>query len=48
VTGMKQIENAVREHDNAAPALHTACEFRSGFSGRCLRTDGSHGRRWLT
>jgi hypothetical protein len=48
VTGMKQIEHPVGEDDDTAAALHVACELRSGFSGRCLRAGGSHGRRWLT
>jgi hypothetical protein len=47
MTGVKQIEDAVREHDDAAAALYVACELRSGFPGRCARVGGSHGRRWL-
>jgi hypothetical protein len=40
---MKEIKDAVREHDDAAAALYVACEFRSGFSGRGVTAGGSHG-----
>jgi hypothetical protein len=43
VTGMKQIEDTIREHHAAAAALYLACELRSGFPGRCSRVGGSHG-----